>query len=479
MTLKLSSVKHHREYIVCLLLLGLLLPSGRGLAQTPQPSGPTYVVQAGDSLWDIALRFGVTLQDLEAANGITDANAIAAGASLVIPGLEGIQGVLTTVSVPFGETLRSLSRRYNLPESTIIRLNHLTSPGAVYAGATLILPETNAQAAVVRRAALAPGQSLLELAAAEGVNPWTIIAGSRLAGRWAALPGDVLQFPSGSSPDGSEANSPGALPGAIQQVSLAPLPLVQGKVLTLRVQGQSGMSLTGSIAGYTLHFFPAENGEWIAMQGIHALAEPGMVPLTLSGSLADGTPFAFSQPVFLRAGDYPFDPVLIVSPETIDPAVTRPEDAEWMALAAPATPLKQWNGMFGSPAAAPFNDCWPSFYGSRRSYNGGPYNFFHTGLDFCGGVGSPILAAAAGTVVFAGPLTVRGNATMIDHGWGVYTGYMHQSEILVKVGDKVEAGQEIGKVGGTGRVTGPHLHWEIFVGGVQVDPMDWLEQAFP
>ena len=90
-----------------------------------------------------------------------------------------------------------------------------------------------------------------------------------------------------------------------------------------------------------------------------------------------------------------------------------------------------------------------------------------------------ILAPAAGTVVFAGPMTVRGNATMMDHGWGVYTGYLHQSEILVKVGDKVTPGQVIGLVGGTGRVTGPHLHWEVWVGGVQVDPLEWLETVFP
>ena len=106
-------------------------------------------------------------------------------------------------------------------------------------------------------------------------------------------------------------------------------------------------------------------------------------------------------------------------------------------------------------------------------------NHFHTGLDFCGRVGTEIRSPADGIVVFAGPLTVRGNATIIDHGWGVYTGYMHQSEILVKPGDKVKAGQIIGKVGGTGRVTGPHLHWEVFVGGVQVDPQEWLQSIFP
>jgi len=82
-------------------------------------------------------------------------------------------------------------------------------------------------------------------------------------------------------------------------------------------------------------------------------------------------------------------------------------------------------------------------------------------------------------VVFAGPLTVRGNATIIDHGWGVYSAYMHQSEILVEQGDRVEAGELIGRVGATGRVEGPHLHWEVWAGGVQVDPLDWLSEVFP
>jgi murein DD-endopeptidase MepM/ murein hydrolase activator NlpD len=81
--------------------------------------------------------------------------------------------------------------------------------------------------------------------------------------------------------------------------------------------------------------------------------------------------------------------------------------------------------------------------------------------------------------VFASPWTVRGNATIIDHGWGVYSGFWHQSKFNVQAGDVVEQGQVIGEVGGTGRVTGAHLHWELWVNGVQVDPMDWLTQTYP
>ena len=90
-----------------------------------------------------------------------------------------------------------------------------------------------------------------------------------------------------------------------------------------------------------------------------------------------------------------------------------------------------------------------------------------------------MLASARGRVAFSNLLTVRGNATYIDHGWGIYTGYLHQSQSLVEPGEIVTAGQTIGYVGGTGRVTGAHLHWEVWVVGVPVDPLNWIQAEFP
>ncbi len=75
-------------------------------------------------------------------------------------------------------------------------------------------------------------------------------------------------------------------------------------------------------------------------------------------------------------------------------------------------------------------------------------------------------------------LNVRGVATVIDHGWGVYTGYWHQTERYVQLGDTVSTGQVIGTMGATGRVSGPHLHWELWVNGVPVDPMQWVIFSF-
>jgi murein DD-endopeptidase MepM/ murein hydrolase activator NlpD len=136
--------------------------------------------------------------------------------------------------------------------------------------------------------------------------------------------------------------------------------------------------------------------------------------------------------------------------------------------------------MFQLPVDSQY--CVRSRFGTRRSYNNGALFTFHSGLDF--GVCSQthpldIYAPADGVVIFTGLKTVRGNVTIIDHGWGIYSGIFHQSAILVAVGDHVTAGQLIGKIGATGRVTGPHLHWDLWVNGVQVDPTIWLNQEFP
>lgn len=230
---------------------------------------------------------------------------------------------------------------------------------------------------------------------------------------------------------------------------------------------------------YPLHFFP-DSGEQVALQGIHALLDTGVYPLRIEATLADGTRQSYEQMVLVASGNY-YSETLYVDPATIDPAVTEPENQQLYSITSVVNGTKYWNGIFTSPAVYP--DEFTSFYGTRRTYHGLNTDLtvegFHSGLDFAGGEGLQIFAPAAGKVVFSGPLIVRGNATIIDHGWGIYSGFWHQSATYVHTGDFVEQGQVIGLVGGTGRVTGPHLHWEVWVNGVQVNPLDWLNQAFP
>jgi murein DD-endopeptidase MepM/ murein hydrolase activator NlpD len=476
-------LKHYRLRVICglfILIFIALLPNNRVNALQGEPEGPIYIIQPGDSLWNIALRFRVSVNDLASINGISDPNQLVVGDQLIIPGLTGISGILTTRTVAYGDTLISLSRLYQVPIESLVRLNHLTSPAELYVGATFVIPEQNTQTVRTRRALLVPGQSVLELAINQGTNPWLYVLSNKLPGAWSVIPGDVLHLPIDGATT-TQSNETSALPDAITNIQIKPDTLAQGKTMVVQITGKPDLFIRGALGDRKLNFFPQGSDGYVSLQGIHAMSDPGLYSLVMTITLRSypTTPFTYSQAVLVNTGDYPFDPVLKVDPDTIDPTVTQPEDDQWRSLITPVTPDKLWNGVFQSPVSKDFSECWPSRYGNRRSYNGSAYMYFHTGLDFCGNVGNDIYSPANGLVIFTGNLTVRGNATVIDHGWGVYTGYLHQSEILVKVGDRVNAGQLIGRVGKTGRVTGPHLHWDVWVGGVQVDPMDWLLQIFP
>jgi murein DD-endopeptidase MepM/ murein hydrolase activator NlpD len=103
----------------------------------------------------------------------------------------------------------------------------------------------------------------------------------------------------------------------------------------------------------------------------------------------------------------------------------------------------------------------------------------HTGWDMQARTGIPILSTAAGQVAFAGPLDIRGNYVLIDHGDGIFSGYAHLSVIYVTQGQTIAAGQVIGQSGNTGRSGGAHFHWEMAVDGIWVDSFDFIEMWIP
>ena len=478
-------MKHNRPFGVLLFfLLPLVLvsvlvfcmPSNSLAMPARQGNGPSYLVQAGDSFSSIASRFGLTLQELIDANPDVDPNTLAVGAQIKIPGLQNIEGLLITDDVQFGDSLTSISRRNQIDPAFLIKLNHITSPSEMFAGLGVILPQEQGQKPLTNRVLLHKSESILEAAARSGNAPIALLQINQLSYSWQALPSDVL-FDQVNKPDSAQS----ALPFSIQRLIIKPIPMLQGGTTEIIAYTDAGTTITGKLDDMELHFFTADDGSQVALQGVHAMITPGPHPLRIDATAADGTVSSFEQMVIVNSGHYPEDPILNVDPQTIDPAITDAEYNQILAIVNQVTPQKYWAGMFASPSY--YNDCFTSRYGNRRTYVGIgtdlTLNSFHSGLDFCGGTGLPVTAPADGVVVFAGPLNVRGNATIIDHGWGIYSGIWHQDSIAVQVGQTVKKGDPIGTVGGTGRVTGAHLHWEVWVNGVQVNPMEWLDTEFP
>ncbi len=442
---------------------------------TPVPSGPVYIVQSGDTLTEIAQRFNVTVDALMTANDITNPNLLAAGQQVIIPGLQGVTGILDTEIIGFGDSFRSLARRTQIPVDLLRRLNHVVSPTELYVGASVVVPKQQDATDLTDRISPGAGESLLEAAIVSGADPWTLAAINGLGGTWDGLPGDVL-YTTGT---GSSQQNASGLPPAFLSAQIPHLPLKQGGTAEIIVKAAAGATITGTLVDYPLRFFANNDGTEVALQGVYVLLEPGVYPLELDATLPDGTHQSYQQMVLVVQGDQPTVAVP-VPPE--DPTLMTSEDQQLKSIVAAATPTRDWQGKFSLPVGLPY--CIKDWFGSPRSltFNGSPYSYFHGGVDF--GVCSTdhpfdIYAAAPGKVVWTGMLNVRGNLTIIDDGWGVYTLYAHQKEIGVAVGQEVQTGQLIGQIGATGHVTGPHLHFEMWVNGIQVNPLDWLNQAFP
>lgn len=462
-----SILNLYKLFLILTVLISLL-SSTTVYAQDETPL-PVYIVQPGDTLSAIAVLLGVSVTDLIQANDLPDPNAIAAGTSLRIPGLPGIQGTLVTETIPYGSSLRTLSISNRINSDAIVRLNRITSPSEVFAGSVLVVPKSETKNPLFPTATVEE-KPLLEIAIEKNANPWTIILANDLQGSWDVSDHQVL-----FSPDAAQDKYSPISPW-IENIEIKPLPLVQGKTTVVVVKAVDDITLSGSIGEQTLHFYGNGSGEYVAFAGIGALEKPGLYPVTIHGETTTGKLFDYTQPVILAAGGYTQEYVVGVDSSTIDPEIIQQED-DVLSQINQTEPHKLWTASFNYPVDEP---CLNSRFGNRRSYNNGQYQYYHTGVDFkvCAD-NLNIYSPAPGIVRYAGNLPVKGNFTLIDHGWGIYSGYAHQSEILVNAGDAVDTGQLIGIIGDTGRSVGPHLHWEIWINGIPVNPVDWAENSFP
>lgn len=460
-----------------IIALMFLLSAVNPVYAQDNPTNPIYVVQSGDNLTSIAEKFGISVQDLIDANHIVDSNLVSEGTQLIIPGITGISGILTTTPVEFGETFSTILRRYRISQDNFQKLNSLTSPAEIYIGSNLILPKDDSATAFNNSIAFQKDDSLLEAAVRSNQNPWYLSRANEMPASQ-MLPNDILFF---FSPSQQSLHS--SLSVHISKVELSPLPAMQGHTSEIRIFTDSAATLNGSLGSNKLNFFRDPTGQfYYALQGINAMAQPGLLTLDLSGQFENGDSFSAEQMVLMEAGNFP-DEKLSVDQATIDVNTNEAENAQVSQIVAPITPDRLWDSKFRFPVDGSLDDNTIGFssgFGNRRSYNNGQYHGFHGGLDFLIVVMSfNAYAAAPGTVVYTGKMEVRGNTLFIDHGQGIYTGYAHLKEVDVKVGDHVNAGQLIGLIGATGRVTGPHLHWDVWVNGNAVDPFDWVNNSYP
>lgn len=457
------------------LLLFLLLPAPV-LAQTADPT-PTpdsssdpiprvHSVAEGENLTYIASLYGITIEELLALNGLANADNLFVGQTLIVPGGEG-EAVATVYAVQGGDTLEQIAAVFNTSPNAILQTNRMINPAqapAVGQTVTVVsrtgsaLPQTVTGTPHV----VAPGETVTTIAAQYNISPAALTAANDLIYPAYLFTGQRLRIPSEEPYQ--------YLTGEWQQVVIRPFPIIPGNTVSIYVENLLEGRPSGKFGDQSLQFFPQGEG-YAALVGIDAFADPGLFTLRLEGS--GSRPWRpFTQQVQVNEGNYTLQQI----PVDDAPDLRQQEDEMLNTFYLTNSETRQWEGLFTSPVTTTVIT---ARYGDPRSYNGGPVEIYHTGVDFAGTIGTPILAPANGTVVFNELLELHGNTIILDHGQGVLSAYFHLSETFVAVGDPVTAGQTIAAGGSTGLSTGPHLHWDLRIHGVPVNGLQWLETIFP
>jgi murein DD-endopeptidase MepM/ murein hydrolase activator NlpD len=255
---------------------------------------------------------------------------------------------------------------------------------------------------------------------------------------------------------------------------LASLGALQGQALEIVLPDEPGLAAAEVQWNGRIAAFAHEGSQWRALVGIDLEATPGTHVAGIVLRFADARTETREEKIEVAAGTFPtthleVEPRYVdLSPE--DAARAAREDQVIAAIYAATTSERLWRGPFVAPLAGVEGG---RNFGHRRVFNGAP-RAPHSGADLTATTGTPVRAANRGRVVLAQDLFFSGNAVFVDHGMGVYSVYLHLSEIQVKEGDVIEQGTIVGLAGATGRVTGPHLHWGVRVLGARVDPFSLL-----
>jgi murein DD-endopeptidase MepM/ murein hydrolase activator NlpD len=229
-----------------------------------------------------------------------------------------------------------------------------------------------------------------------------------------------------------------------------------------------------------LRLFPAGAGrlQSIAAVDLDAAPRPWTITATVRNALGLQSP-PQTAPFQIVDGNFPFQRLNIQAElvPLVEPQVRVRENLTLAAVTAETQPEPLWHGRFLQPVSGTL----VTVHGARRTYvdpagrDVGAAQ--HTGVDLGTAFGNPITATADGIVAFTGTWSIKGNVVVVDHGAGVHSVYGHASRFAVAAGDRVTRGQTIAYIGTTGLSTGPHLHWEMRVGGIAVEPLEWPQRA--
>ncbi|MBE0469405.1 MAG: peptidoglycan DD-metalloendopeptidase family protein [Methyloprofundus sp.] len=214
--------------------------------------------------------------------------------------------------------------------------------------------------------------------------------------------------------------------------------------------------------------------KWVAVVGIPLDSKVGQHSITIqSGKHKTQSNFE------IDAKDYPAQYLTIKNKRMVNP---NPDDLKRISNERP-TINKALNTWTEQPIndlsfSLPVQGRLSSPFGLKRFFNKQAKNP-HSGLDIAAPTGTTITAPASGVVLNTGNYYYNGNTVFLDHGQGLVTGYFHMSKITVQAGQLVEAGSKLGEVGATGRVTGPHLHWNVYLNKTKVDPALFVPELIP
>lgn len=253
----------------------------------------------------------------------------------------------------------------------------------------------------------------------------------------------------------------------------------QGSLLLVEVRSAAPIvELTGDWSERSVGFWPVDTTKKSGtlqmrrgLLGVDLEKPPGTYKLSIAVQMASGKRTSCTLSIPIRKGKFATENLHVekqfVEPDPEQIKRANGERQRLRDIFATITPEKLWEGAFRVPLDGVSTG---GNFGKRRILNGQPGSP-HGGVDFPAVTGTPVHATQRGRVVLAEELFFSGNTVVLDHGLGIYTFYGHLSEIDAKVGDVLEAGALLGKVGATGRVTGAHLHWGLTVEGARVNPL--------